>query len=83
MCGLSRVHRGPRWGGKRGIARPGRWPRRLRGRQAAGRGSLHYLRNTSRFAIDKAQRELGYTPAIDVAEGMRRTEVWLRQARVI
>lgn len=83
MVGVSRLPSVPAWAGKLVISPPGRWARRLLGRQAAGPWSLHYLLNTSRFAIDKAQRELGYAPAIDAAEGMRRTEVWLRQAAVI
>ena len=83
MMGISRLPSVPAWAGKLVISPPGRWARRLLGRQATGRWSLHYLQNSSRFAITKAQRELGYAPTIDVAEGMRRTEAWLRQTGVI
>lgn len=31
------------------------------------------------FSIEKARRELGYQPAVDFDEGMRRVEAWLRQ----
>ena len=31
------------------------------------------------FTIAKARRELGYEPAVDFDEGMRRIEVWLRE----
>jgi len=31
------------------------------------------------FPIDKARRELGYEPEVDLDEGMRRVEAWLRQ----
>ncbi|MBI5954726.1 MAG: NAD-dependent epimerase/dehydratase family protein [Chloroflexi bacterium] len=31
------------------------------------------------FCIEKARRELGYQPAVDFDEGMRRVEAWLRQ----
>jgi dihydroflavonol-4-reductase len=32
------------------------------------------------FSIEKAQRDLGYQPKIDLAEGLRRTYEWYRQA---
>ena len=83
MLGVSQLPSVPAWAGKLVISPPGRWAQRLLGRQTAGPWSLHYLLNTSRFTIDKAQRQLGYAPTIDVAEGMRRTEVWLRQAGII
>ncbi len=51
--------------------------RRLAGRQPAGAWSWHFRFNPSQFSVAKAQRLLGYTPAIDFAEGMRRTETWL------
>jgi nucleoside-diphosphate-sugar epimerase len=35
------------------------------------------------FSIEKARRELGYTPKVDFAEGMRRVEAWLRETNVI
>jgi nucleoside-diphosphate-sugar epimerase len=38
-------------------------------RMLAGRGAV---------SIEKARRILGYTPRIDLPEGMRRTEAWLR-----
>jgi nucleoside-diphosphate-sugar epimerase len=31
------------------------------------------------FPIDKARRELGYEPEVDLDQGMRRVKVWLRQ----
>lgn len=33
----------------------------------------------NRHSIDKARRELGYEPQVDVREGVRRTAVWYRQ----
>jgi hypothetical protein len=30
------------------------------------------------FSIEKAKRELGYQPRIDLAEGLRRTAAWYR-----
>jgi nucleoside-diphosphate-sugar epimerase len=45
-----------------------------------GPWSLHFRFNPSRFSITRAQHLLGYAPAIDFDEGMRRTETWLRHA---
>jgi nucleoside-diphosphate-sugar epimerase len=39
---------------------------------------MRYLARTGTYSIAKARRVLGYEPAIDLDEGMRRTEVWLR-----
>jgi len=63
-----------------GFARsgPGRLARRLTGRPEVGPWSLHFRRNPSQFSVAKAQRLLGYAPRVDFAEGMRRTEAWLR-----
>lgn len=58
---------------------PARWLRRILGRPAVGAWSVHFRFNPSQFSVAKAQRLLGYTPAVDFAEGMRRTEHWLRQ----
>ena len=65
-----------------GLARStlGRQARRLAGRPEVGPWSLHFRRNPSQFSIEKAQRLLGYAPQADFAEGMRRTEAWLRAA---
>ena len=52
---------------------------RLRGRQSElGAAAILYLTRTGTYSIERARRELGYEPRIDLAEGMRRTEVWLR-----
>ena len=37
-----------------------------------------WFRQNRAFRIDKARRELGYEPAIDLATGLRRTAVWYR-----
>jgi len=34
-------------------------------------------------SIEKARRELGYEPRVSLAEGMERTEIWLREERLI
>ncbi|MFN8114294.1 MAG: NAD-dependent epimerase/dehydratase family protein [Solirubrobacterales bacterium] len=42
------------------------------------RSSVLYMTRTGTYSIAKARRVLGWEPAVDVAEGMRRTEEWLR-----
>ena len=59
-------------------AAPANLARRLLGRPPVGRWSLHFRRNPSQFSVAKAMRVLGYRPGVDLAEGMRRTEAWLR-----
>jgi nucleoside-diphosphate-sugar epimerase len=55
-----------------------------RGSRALGRenelnpGAITYLARKGTYSIEKARRELGYEPKVDLAEGMRRTEAWLR-----
>lgn len=61
------------------VSPPGRWLRRLLGKSVPGPWSYHFRFNPSRFSIAKAQRLLGYAPAIDLDEGMARTERWLRE----
>ncbi len=54
---------------------------RLRGRKASfNRRAIAALRSINSFSNRKAERLLGWTPQIDLSEGMRRTEVWLREA---
>lgn len=45
--------------------------------------SMRYLARTGTYSIAKARRMLGYEPAVDVAEGMARTERWLREEGLI
>jgi nucleoside-diphosphate-sugar epimerase len=37
---------------------------------------VDFFRKDRAFRIDKARRELGYSPAVGVAEGVRRTAAW-------
>lgn len=39
--------------------------------------SLTYVSRHGTYSIEKARRVLGYEPAVDLDEGMRRTEAWL------
>ncbi len=45
--------------------------------------AVRILTNTQKVSIDKATKLLGYTPAIDYAEGMRRTTLWLKTKQYI
>lgn len=42
------------------------------------RESMRYLARSGTYSIAKARELLGYEPRVDLAEGMRRTEDWLR-----
>jgi nucleoside-diphosphate-sugar epimerase len=43
------------------------------------RRSLKFFTGNTAFAIGKAREELGFTPQIELAEGIGRTAVWLKQ----
>lgn len=43
------------------------------------RSSVLYMARPGTYSIEKARRVLGYAPAVDLEEGMRRTETWLRE----
>lgn len=45
--------------------------------------SLRYLARPGSYSIEKARRLLGYAPQVELDEGMRRTEQWLRDERLI
>lgn len=47
------------------------------------RAAVTLLTQRAVFVIDKARRELGYTPRVSLEEGMRLTEEWLRAKRYI
>ena len=39
---------------------------------------VRYLARKGTYSIEKARSMLGYEPAVDLDEGMRRSEEWLR-----
>lgn len=80
MLGKTGLPTVPGWFATLARTPPARLARRLLGRPTIGPWSLHFRRNPSQFSVAKAQRVLGYAPAVDFAEGMRRTEAWLRSA---
>ncbi len=47
------------------------------------RSSVIYMTRTGTYSIEKARGLLGWEPEVDVAEGMRRTEAWLREAGLV
>lgn len=57
--------------------------RALRQDTEISRGSLAMLNRRAGYSIEKARRSLGYQPAVSLAEGMDRTERWLREQRLI
>ncbi len=79
MLGRERLPVYPAWLARGAVSPPGRWLRRLLGKPVPGPWSYHFRFNPSRFSIAKAQRLLGYAPAVDLDEGMARTERWLRE----
>ncbi len=42
--------------------------------------SVYMIAKPGGYSIEKAHRVLGYAPAVDFAEGMRRTIAWLRES---
>jgi nucleoside-diphosphate-sugar epimerase len=57
---------------------------RLRGSETeVNATTMRYFARTGTYSIDKARRMLGYAPAVDLTEGMRRTESWLRERQLI
>ncbi|HVC34050.1 MAG TPA: NAD-dependent epimerase/dehydratase family protein [Chloroflexota bacterium] len=47
---------------------------------ALTRYGLQVLGGENRFLVDRARRELGFSPRIDLAEGVRRSVAWYRAA---
>ncbi|MGL6222929.1 MAG: NAD-dependent epimerase/dehydratase family protein [Steroidobacteraceae bacterium] len=81
-----------RWLGKQGsprtlpkgvaivLAEAGAGIARLLGRPTElGRGSVELLARPATYSIEQARQLLGYSPRIDLMEGMRRSEAWVRE----
>jgi len=80
MLGRSSLPTVPAWSARLARSQPANLARRLLGRSPVGPWSLHFRRNPSVFSVERARRVLGFAPVVGFAEGMRRTEVWLRDA---
>ena len=78
MLGKDSLPTVPGWFATLAPTAPASLARRILGRPTVGPWSLHFRRNPSQFSVAEANRGLGYAPAVDLAEGMRRTEAWLR-----
>lgn len=53
------------------------------GDSEANTTAVRYFCRTGTYSIEKARSVLGYSPAVDVEGGMRRTEAWLRESGLI
>lgn len=80
MVGRDRLPAVPGWLALLARSAPASLARYVFRRPAVGPWSLHFRRNPSQFSVAKAKRVLGYAPAVDFHEGMRRTEAWLHEA---
>ena len=57
---------------------------RVAGREAPLSGrTLEYVTHPGTYSVAQAARLLGWHPAVSLDEGMRRTEAWLREERMI
>jgi nucleoside-diphosphate-sugar epimerase len=66
------------------IAEVGRVIFTLLGRQTElGRGAMEMLSKKNTVSNARAHRLLGWQQEIDLEEGMRRTESWLRQQKLL
>ena len=45
--------------------------------------AVRYIARTGGYSIEKARTRLGYRPAVDLDEGMRRSEAWLRETGLL
>ncbi len=78
MLGRESLPTVPGWFARLARTAPAGAARRILGRPPVGPWSLHFRRNPSQFSVERAARLLGYAPQVDFAEGMRRTEAWLK-----
>jgi nucleoside-diphosphate-sugar epimerase len=66
------------------LARANAAAARLARRETEGNPtSVLYLARTGTYSIDRARDLLGYQAVVDLTEGMRRTEAWLRDQNLI
>ncbi len=66
------------------IAEAGRMIFKLLGKPTElGRGAMEMLSKKNTVSNKKAHDLLGWYPQVDLEEGMRRTEIWLREQKII
>jgi nucleoside-diphosphate-sugar epimerase len=71
-----------------GLVRAGAW-----GAERAGRllhiepplslEGVRFFTESRAFSIDKAEKELGWTPQVDIAEGTRRSVAWYQDNKLL
>ncbi|MCZ6831065.1 MAG: NAD-dependent epimerase/dehydratase family protein [Gammaproteobacteria bacterium] len=84
MLGLTRPARKVSTGFAIALAETVRWLVQLFGGQTElGRGTIDMLSRNAGYSIEKARLQLGYEPQVDLEEGMRRTEQWAREQKLI
>ena len=67
-----------------GLAEAGATLARLAGKSSEmGRGTIGLLSRHGTYSIEKARRLLGFEPKVDLAEGMRRSEAWVRSTGLL
>jgi len=67
-----------------GLAEAGATLARLAGTSSEmGRGTIGLLSRHGTYSIEKARRLLGFEPKVDLAEGMRRSEAWVRSTGLL
>jgi nucleoside-diphosphate-sugar epimerase len=67
-----------------GLAEAGAKLARLTGKSSEmGRGTIGLLSRRGTYSIEKARRLLGFEPKVDLAEGMRRSEAWVRSSGLV
>lgn len=70
----------PTWLVSLGLRLVGLWAALRREPPLVPPGALKFLTGQCRYRNDKAKRLLGWSPRVSLDEGMRRTEVWLRES---
>jgi nucleoside-diphosphate-sugar epimerase len=80
MAGKSKIRSVPEWLAKL-IALGMEAASKVTGKPPViSREAVGFLTRRARFSIEKARRELGYEPRFSLEEGMKITELWLRES---
>jgi 2-alkyl-3-oxoalkanoate reductase len=79
MMGIDNLGSVPEWRIRFGRTRIASFLRLLLGRPATDPWTYHFRFNHSQISNDKAKQILGFVPEIDFAEGIHRTELWLKK----
>ncbi|MGZ3756562.1 MAG: NAD-dependent epimerase/dehydratase family protein [Mucilaginibacter sp.] len=79
MLGISKLSAIPVWRVKLSQSKLFKLLRLIMRRSNGNKYSTHFRFNTSQYSIKKAQQILGYQPKVNFKEGMKKTEIWLRE----